>query len=96
MGESLLIFAGLLPPLEAPDDDEDDDVVEQSEREPSWPEIQFELMWTQHGGSGLGLTYADIEELDIGDALRLSAAVIKRRRREAEALKRAAKVPRGR
>jgi len=97
------LFAGLLPRLEDDEDDEggDDnppaDVDAPSEpadtasREWSWREIRFELMWLQHGGSGLGMRFDEVGELDLEEIFWLVPALAKRRQKEADALKRASK-----
>lgn len=53
----------------------------------SWRAIRFELMWTQHGGSGLGMSAQDVGELDLDDIFWLLDALIERRRKEAQAMK---------
>lgn len=46
-------------------------------------------MWTQHGGSGLGMSFADVGELDVSEIFFLANAMLKRRQKEATAMKRA-------
>lgn len=57
----------------------------------SWRNRAFELCWTAHGGSGLGLSWQDVLEMDAGDANWLYKAVDRRRGEEAKAIKAAAK-----
>lgn len=53
-------------------------------------------MWTQHGGSGLGMTFADCEEIDLADAYDLFRRADERRTKEADAIREAGKTrPRG-
>lgn len=54
-----------------------------------WPSLRFELMWIEHGGSGLNMRLADIEDLDIGDALELIQLMRQQKKKEADAIKRA-------
>jgi hypothetical protein len=56
-----------------------------------WPQLRFELMWTQHGGSGLGMTFEDCQNLDYADILELYGMLRKRRRDEAKAIEQATK-----
>lgn len=46
-------------------------------------------MWIEHGGSGLNMRLADIEDLDIGDALELIQLMRQQKKKEADAIKRA-------
>jgi len=75
----------VLPSLETPDDDGGET------RPLSWQEIRFELMWTQHGGSGLGMSFAEVNDLDVDEIFWLFTAQRARRTKEGEALKRAGK-----
>lgn len=59
--------------------------------DPLWPDIRFELMWHSHGGSGLGLSFVDCEDLDFLEAYDLYNRVMARRREEADAIREAAK-----
>lgn len=61
------------------------------EYESQWPEYRFELMWTEHGGSGLGLSFAEVGELDCADIPWLINRQREQKKREAEALKKAGK-----
>jgi len=60
----------------------------------SWRNRAFELCWTAHVGSGLGLPWRDVLEMDAADANWLYDAVDRRRREEAKAIKAAAKAGR--
>jgi hypothetical protein len=44
-------------------------------------------MWIEHGGSGLGLTYADTEAIDWADIRLLLRRMDEQKRREADAIK---------
>lgn len=48
-------------------------------------------MWIVHGGSGLGLSFTEVGELDCADIPWLVDRMRKQRRDEAEAIKKAAK-----
>ena len=45
-------------------------------------------MWTEHGGSGLGLSYGETEELDVVAIAWLFARLREQRKKEADAIKR--------
>lgn len=53
-----------------------------------WPKMRFELMWTEYGGSGLGMQWTVVNELDLADARDLFERMMERRKEEADALKR--------
>lgn len=57
--------------------------------ESQWWDIRFALMWTQHGGSGLGLSYDQVNDLDVVEIAWLASRLLEQRRRESDALKRA-------
>ncbi len=56
-----------------------------------WRGRAFELCWTAHGGSGLGLSWQDVMELDAAEADWLYQAINKRRKDEAASIKAAAR-----
>jgi hypothetical protein len=55
-------------------------------------QIAFDLVYQQHGGSGLSLTYSDVLSMDLYEIERFSDTLGERRRHEAAAIARAAKV----
>lgn len=55
--------------------------------------IAFDLLWHQHGGSGLSLTLADIEDMEISRALLWREWVGEQREAEADAIRDAGKSP---
>lgn len=57
--------------------------------ESRWALLRFELMWTEHGGSGLGMGFNEVDNLDLQDAIRLNDLMRDRKQREADAIKRA-------
>lgn len=57
----------------------------------SWRVRGFELCWTAHGGSGLGLSWEDVLNLPVSEAEWLYNAVDRRRREEAKAMRAASK-----
>ena len=56
----------------------------------------FNLIYTQHGGSGLGLSMADVMDLDLGRISWFLERLDEQRRREVEEIRRAARSARGR
>ena len=62
--------------------------LDEEEHESHWPEVRFYLMWTEHGGSGLRMSFSEINELDYEDILWLFERMQKQKKDEADALKR--------
>jgi len=58
---------------------------------PDWLEGVFQLCWIQHGGSGLGLTFAESLELPVTDRDWLLERIGTQRSREAREIEKAAK-----
>jgi hypothetical protein len=56
----------------------------------------FQLIYTQHGGSGLGLSMTDVMGLDLGRISWFLERLDEQRRREVEEIRRAARSARGR
>lgn len=71
-----------MPPFEKPEGESGENVL-------TWQEIRFELMWIQHGGSGLAMSFAEVNDLDIDEIVWLLEAQHERRKTESEAIKRA-------
>jgi hypothetical protein len=59
--------------------------------ESRWDDIRFELMWIEHGGSGLNMSFESVGELDFEDISFLRSRQREQRRKEAEAMKSAAR-----
>lgn len=57
--------------------------------EPVWPRMRFELMWLEHGGSGLGMSFSEAQDLDLAVAIELLEMIQERKKREAEAIRNA-------
>jgi hypothetical protein len=57
------------------------------EGEWQWPAIRFQLMWLEHGGSGLHMSFSDADNLDWADIPDLSERMNEQRKREAAAIK---------
>jgi uncharacterized protein (DUF305 family) len=57
--------------------------------ESQWWEIRFALMWIQHGGSGLGMSYDQVNDLDVMEIAWLVERMHEQRKIEVEAMKRA-------
>jgi len=55
---------------------------------------RFDAAWTQHGGSGLSITWSDLDDLDVDEFQDLLAMIGERRKREASELKRSARAGR--
>lgn len=53
--------------------------------------MTFELCYSQHGGSGLNFTRADIQDMDLGEIDHYLETLDTRRKREADAIKKASK-----
>jgi len=60
----------------------------------SWRVRAFELCWSSHGGSGLGMPWSDMLDLDVDEANWLLDAIRKRRTDESNAIRQAAKAGR--
>jgi hypothetical protein len=54
-------------------------------------EAMFQLCYTQHGGSGLGLTFGDVQEMPLADVRWYLERLGEARRQETDAIKSAAK-----
>lgn len=59
--------------------------------ESEWDEVRFHLMWLEHGGSGLGMQFSEVNELDYLQIVRLAELKEEQRKREADAMKNAAR-----
>jgi hypothetical protein len=49
----------------------------------------FDLLWHQHGGSGLSLSYQDLLELDLNEVLWFRERQSRQRQREAAEIRKA-------
>lgn len=58
------------------------------EHESHWPDVRFALMWHEYGGSGLGMSWNDVNDLGVEDIVWLYERMKKQRHDEAEAMKR--------
>jgi hypothetical protein len=47
------------------------------------------MMWTEHGGSGLGMSWTEAQNLDHADIIDTINRIRMQRRKEAQAIKRA-------
>lgn len=61
---------------------EDDDGV------PLYDTLRFQLMWLDINGSGLNMSFADVNELDVADGVLLLGQLQEQKRIEIEMLKR--------
>lgn len=50
-------------------------------------ELEFCLLWFQHGGSGLNVSKADVEEMDLEEAEWWTDRIADERKRESAAIK---------
>lgn len=54
-----------------------------------WPEVRHQLMWIEHGGSGYsGMSWEQVNEIDVVDLGWLYERMRQQRHDEAEAIKR--------
>jgi hypothetical protein len=57
--------------------------------EDQWRSSLFHLMYSQHGGSGLVITYADTQSMDLSEVFWFLQKLQETREAEVEALKKA-------
>ena len=56
-----------------------------------WREGVFDLLWRQHGGSGLNVTYDQVLDMSVADHAWFVHRVREQRQREADAIEKASK-----